>query len=118
MLLFDDLYDEDEDAELFVEEDIAEAGEVGLEGFPDLRGIPMDVIELMSELSALNNNELPSDSDLERILQESPEMAEKLYGTMLENLMNGGLTPEMLGDDFPGPLPSQPRRRKRKKRKR
>jgi len=115
MLLFDDLYNEEDRPLTDAEDSSEEAGRIDIETGDTMAGMPADVLEVLSELSALNNDEPPTESDLERILQESPEMQDKLYETLLENMMNGGLTPDMLGFDPPEPLP---RRRNRKKRKR
>ena len=105
MLLFDDLYKEEDGPVTDAEARSEEADRIDIETGDTLAGIPVDVLEVLSELSALNNDEPPTESDLERILQESPEMQDKLYETLSENMMNGGLAPGMLDLDLPEPLP-------------
>jgi hypothetical protein len=120
MLLFDDLYDDADDPIADEENDVNDVDDVDIEDDIYVPGIPRDVQNVMREFDARNNGESFTEADFNRILDESPEMGEKLYSTLLENIMNGGLSPDMLGENFPGPMPRPPlpRRRNRKKRKR
>jgi hypothetical protein len=120
MLLFDDLYDEEEDVEVFAEDDVSEVDDLDIDDVAALSGPPKDVLAVLSEVSALNNGKPFTRGSLDRLLEEYPDVGERLHSTLLENMTNGGLTPDMFDLDFPEPLPfgPRPRSQKRKKRKR
>jgi hypothetical protein len=76
------------------------------------------VLEVLREVSVLNNGKPLTRGNLDRLLEAYPDVRERLYSTLMENMMNGGLTPDMFGVDAPGSLPFGPRPQSRKRRKR
>ena len=121
MLLFDDLYDEEdalEETDILAADGDDEVSDLDTDDLGALTGIPTDVLEVLSEVSALNNGKPFTDANLDRVLEAYPDLRERLYSTLMENMMNGGLTLDMFDFDFPESLPFGPRPQSQKRKKR